>query len=375
LQVEVDDLGNAGSGGPLTAAATVVIDVAPAAQRLTLVAPAQVSTTNFAALFSNASGFSLVVVDAYGEDALVTLSLTASAGQIVLSQSTGLVFLAGSGTPSTQVVVEGTLSAVNAALDGAQFLLGANLGTLDVSVVDTPRDPGPAHSAASQVMILQSLAPAPPPPPVDSTPDTDIEDTDDTLPDAVPPQGLLDRRDGPTTAFEFADRSGPARAEGPAAHADVAAPRRLLAFVNETLADGALTGIEWQPDLGEVLLLARGPLSTTAIAALDATGAVPWELLVSDVERGVAALGFDDWETGVVSVTAAASLGYVLWTVRAGTLLTSLFYAVPAWRSFDVLPVIDSFDKQPVRRQGSGPEHDLDLAGLVDRNLSLTAKN
>ena len=378
LQVDVDDLGNSGSGGPLTAAATVVIDVAPAAQRLTLVAPAQVSTTNFAALFSNASGFSLVVVDAYGEDALVTLSLTASAGQIVLSQSTGLVFLAGSGAPSAQVVVEGSLSAVNAALDGAQFLLGANLGTLDVSVVDTPRDPGPAHSAASQVMILQSLAPAPPPPPVDDTLDTDTddaEDSDDTLPDAVPLQGLLDQRDGPTTVFEFADRSGPARSEGPATHADVAAPRRLLAFANETLADGALTGVEWQPDLGEVLLLARGPLSTTAIAALDATGAIPWELLVSDVERGVAALGFDDWETGVVSVTAAASLGYVLWTVRAGTLLTSLFYAMPAWRSFDVLPVIDSFDKQPVRRQGSGPEHDLDLAGLVDRNLSLPAKN
>jgi len=64
-------------------------------------------------------------------------------------------------------------------------------------------------------------------------------------------------------------------------------------------------------------------------------------------------------------VSASMSIGYVIWMLRGGALLTSLFASMPAWSSIDPLPVLDS----PARRDGRGPGDDEDdsLSALIAR--------
>ncbi len=47
-----------------------------------------------------------------------------------------------------------------------------------------------------------------------------------------------------------------------------------------------------------------------------------------------------------VGITTGLTVGYVLWTVRAGYVLTTLIAQVPAWRVVDPLPILDSLDGQ-----------------------------
>ncbi|MFN9720382.1 MAG: beta strand repeat-containing protein, partial [Planctomycetota bacterium] len=44
-------------------------------------------------------------------------------------------------------------------------------------------------------------------------------------------------------------------------------------------------------------------------------------------------------------VTTSLSVGYVIWALRGGSLLTAFMSAMPAWQSFDPLPVLQSFER------------------------------
>jgi hypothetical protein len=44
-------------------------------------------------------------------------------------------------------------------------------------------------------------------------------------------------------------------------------------------------------------------------------------------------------------VTTSLSVGYVIWILRGGSLLTTFMSAMPAWQAFDPLPVLQSFHK------------------------------
>ena len=43
-------------------------------------------------------------------------------------------------------------------------------------------------------------------------------------------------------------------------------------------------------------------------------------------------------------LTSSFSVGYVYWLLRGGSLAASVFSAIPAWCSFDPLPIVDSFE-------------------------------
>ena len=49
-------------------------------------------------------------------------------------------------------------------------------------------------------------------------------------------------------------------------------------------------------------------------------------------------------QAGAFSISAGMSIGYVLWLIRSGLLLSSVFAAMPAWRWIDPLPVLDHND-------------------------------
>ena len=46
-------------------------------------------------------------------------------------------------------------------------------------------------------------------------------------------------------------------------------------------------------------------------------------------------------------------VGYVVWLLRGGSLAASVFSAIPAWCSFDPLPIVDSFESVRASRKES----------------------
>src|SRR5438067_2507354 len=83
--------------------------------------PAQTTAEDTPLVFSTANGNRISVsdVDAGGSPVLVTLAATN--GTLTLSGKTGLTFSAGSGTGDASMTFTGTLTDINAALDGLRF--------------------------------------------------------------------------------------------------------------------------------------------------------------------------------------------------------------------------------------------------------------
>jgi len=59
-------------------------------------------------------------------------------------------------------------------------------------------------------------------------------------------------------------------------------------------------------------------------------------------------------------VSTSLSVGYVIWVLRGGSLLTAFLSAMPAWQAFDPLPVLQSFEKK-------NEEEDDTLLSIVTR--------
>jgi hypothetical protein len=61
---------------------------------------------------------------------------------------------------------------------------------------------------------------------------------------------------------------------------------------------------------------------------------------------------------GAVSgATVLLSAGYLVWCLRGGALVASALSALPAWRSFDPLPVLEFWERQS-KRDEEEPEED-----------------
>jgi hypothetical protein len=65
--------------------------------------------------------------------------------------------------------------------------------------------------------------------------------------------------------------------------------------------------------------------------------------------------------------TSVLTVGYVLWTIRSGWLVTSLLTQLPAWQLIDPLVVLDQLDDEPTR---GGRDDDDSLESLLERNES-----
>jgi len=73
------------------------------------------------------------------------------------------------------------------------------------------------------------------------------------------------------------------------------------------------------------------------------------------------------WVIGsAMGVTTGLTVGYVLWTVRAGYLLTGLIAQVPAWKFVDPLPILNSLDGT------TGPTDSESLASIAEAGTGAT---
>jgi protocadherin Fat 4 len=70
------------------------------------------------------------------------------------------------------------------------------------------------------------------------------------------------------------------------------------------------------------------------------------------------------------AVTSSLSVGYVVWMLRGGTVVASFMSSIPAWCSFDPLPIVDSFENAHANK-GRSPV-DESLASIAGPHSSTT---
>jgi parallel beta-helix repeat protein len=75
-----------------------------------------------------------------------------------------------------------------------------------------------------------------------------------------------------------------------------------------------------------------------------------------------------------VAVSTGVSIGYVIWLLRGGVLLSSLVAALPAWRSIDPLPILSNLSKNPDDQEDDSLQSMLERAKQKILNPKNTAR-
>ncbi len=127
LLFEVNDLGNTGAGGPLSALHTVALEITPVNDAPVLSGPALVTVVEDS--LQAITGLQVSDVDAGAGELSVRLSV--EQGTLQLSQVEGLNIQVGDVVGSGELVFQGTLSAINAALSSLSYQGGANYAGAD----------------------------------------------------------------------------------------------------------------------------------------------------------------------------------------------------------------------------------------------------
>jgi hypothetical protein len=122
LSLTVSDLANTGSGGAQgdTDSVAITVDAVNDAPVNTVPGP-QAVNEDTDLVFSVANGNALSVSDVDIASGSAQVTLTATNGLLTLSQTSGLAFAVGDGTANVTMTFTGTLSAINAALDGLTY--------------------------------------------------------------------------------------------------------------------------------------------------------------------------------------------------------------------------------------------------------------
>ncbi|MBP1882322.1 beta strand repeat-containing protein [Sinorhizobium mexicanum] len=123
LTAAINDGGNSGTGGALTTTTTVtLVTTAINDAPVNHVPGQQVIDTNSTLVFSSGNSNAITVSDIDAGGGTVQVTLTASNGLISLAGTTGLTFVVGSGAGDAMMTFEGTVTDINAALNGMAFL-------------------------------------------------------------------------------------------------------------------------------------------------------------------------------------------------------------------------------------------------------------
>jgi VCBS repeat-containing protein len=198
-----------------------------------------------------------------------------------------------------------------------------------------------------------------------------------------------DNQGGASAAERNAARAAAAAKTSPAAAVVPVSESRAgwVTSSGDTRGGYELSGLRtpWSPsDLGRRSLLDNAPrreglptstyvnpFAERASAPVVASAAVRQQAFKEDIDRVREEIGQRiTLERNFVASTAAIStglsIGYVIWLLRGGVLLSSLLATVPAWRSFDPLPVLSNVGG---RREGDG--EDDSLQGMLKKAARL----
>ncbi len=357
--VQIASTDYTGSGGPQSATNTVNGTVNQVAPAPVVSVPGPQNSQSTGIFFSMATGNAITISDAAVGGAPVQVTLTATNGAITLAGTQGLTFGLGSGQPSAQIVMTGTVVDVNTAMNGMLFRPTAQAAQLQVVANDLGHGgAGGPRMGSGAVAITEVLAPFPPLPPVENPP---VASPAPILP-VQPVQPVV-----PTNPI------GPPPASPPSADPitstpvlPIAPPQRMPTAVNSSLSISPLQSLVSAWALETPLSQAANPNShsrsfESAGQAMPSSSskpelnrADPLSPLLDDLNAMDHRLGLlinrQDLAVGTaLTASTAFAVGYVIWMLRGGMLLTSLIAQLPAWRLVDPLVVLDrlnDFDEE-----------------------------
>jgi VCBS repeat-containing protein len=147
LTVTANDNGNTGLGGPLSDTKTVNITVNSVNDAPVNSVPGTQTVAEDATLtFSAAGGNAITVSDVDAGGNAIQVTLTATNGTLAVGSTTGLTVI-GNGTSTVQIV--GSISAINAGLDGTTFVPNSNFNG-PASITVTTNDLGNSGAGGPQ---------------------------------------------------------------------------------------------------------------------------------------------------------------------------------------------------------------------------------
>jgi hypothetical protein len=376
LTLVSNDLGNTGVGGPLTATSTVMISVNHVNQAPVNTVPGAQSTNEGTSLvFSNVDGNPISVADPDAGSNPILVALSVTHGTLTLNGSTGLTITSGA-NGSSSVSVQGTITGINAALNGLIYTptpgfygpAGLGISTNDLGHTGS----GGAKTTTSGVAITVTqpivLPPLPPSPPV----------VKPSVPDPEP--NALNQPQTPSILAASAN-SLPAAAVSPRQpavalqpmpdmkiFADVSTPQSL---VEEFSAEDSESGTaDLKVHTYKSSQLGKLPNARTALmgrseCSYGVEGSPLWDDL--DSLQKQMKLGIDARNLFVgsaLTLTTSLTVGYVLWLIRGGLLVSSLVAQMPAWCLVDPLIVLSCVDDDTPGDRGGG--HEESLGTIVD---------
>ncbi|NIE74160.1 DUF4347 domain-containing protein [Pantoea sp. Ap-967] len=165
LSISINDNGNTGSGGPLTVSADLSLVIAAVNDApVNSLPPSQTVLQDNVLTFSTGNGNLISVSDVdIGANPMV-VTLTANHGLLTLSQTTGLSFIVGNGSSNATMTFSGSLSDINAALNGLTFAPTAGyFGTGSLTIESNDQGNSGSGGAKSDIdTLLITVSPANP---------------------------------------------------------------------------------------------------------------------------------------------------------------------------------------------------------------------
>ncbi len=365
-----------GGGADLDASArTMTIDVTAIDDApVNSVPGTQATSQDTALVFSTAGGNGISISDVDAGSGAVQFSLSASNGSVTLATTAGLIFAVGTGTGDATMQFSGSIAAINTALNGLRFTPSAGFaGAAALSIVTDDlgnTGSGGPLTAGSTININVAVAPVPPvtipvvpiidpipvpvplPPtvaadPVAALPPTPVTTAGPDAPafDVVPSAG---GRVEPEAAVQPVDLT-----TGFDRSASYAAAVSSIRNVRLFGASYTLPAAQWLMfgDEAAAGSTDRSGSSFGLGAAGDGRTALETPALIDALDGLRDGLQEQSrMDALVVATTAAASVGlsvgYVLWLLRGGVLISSMLSSLPAWRMVDPLPILGRLEDE-----------------------------
>ncbi len=161
LTMRSNDLGNTGAGGARTDTDTVTVTVTGVNDAPAITSPGpQTTDEDTPEVFNATNGNTLAITDVDAASLRVTLTVTN--GALTLGTRTGLSFAVGDGIADATMTFTGSVSAVNAGLNGLTYLPTANFfgtATLSIAVDDEGSSGagGPLTASANLAITVTSV--------------------------------------------------------------------------------------------------------------------------------------------------------------------------------------------------------------------------
>jgi hypothetical protein len=157
ISIAVSDLGNTGLGGAKSDAKSVGITINSINDPPTISIPTPKSVSQgTTSVFSSANNNAISIGDVDAGSSPVRLTLAATMGTISLASVSGLTFITGDGTNDATLTVTGSVSDINAALNGLSYTPTTPnpvIGGIQIDVDDQGNTGGPAQMASANLLI------------------------------------------------------------------------------------------------------------------------------------------------------------------------------------------------------------------------------